>query len=149
MSNLSTVSVFTLGPRESALRRPSTTLWALGMTVVLVVEVVTPSAGATWVGFGLCALYGAQAGWRNRLGAVLWAPLANWMVAALPLVVASMVHDGVLRGFFSGVVLVTFGWIGIAAAEVMWMGLVAVTVRALRPRREPSVTLFGPDGQEH
>lgn len=142
------MSIFGYGARDSALRRPFTALWALGMTVVLVFEVVAPSAAVTWAGFGLCALYGAQAGWRNRLGAVLWAPLANWMVAALPLVVASMIHDGVLRGFVWGIILVTLGWVGIALVEVMWMGLVAVTVRAIRLQRNRSETVIGPDGQE-
>lgn len=119
--------------------------WSLVMAVVLVVEVVAPSATVTWAGFGVSALLGAYLGARRRVGTVLWAPVVGWMFAALPLVVACMVHFGVLKGFLIGVLLVTVGWVGIGFGEVLWIGLVALAVRSVVGRgRARSVEYFSP-----
>lgn len=124
-------------------------LWSLVMAVVLVLEVVAPSATITWIGFLATALLGVYLGVNGRVGTVLVAPLVSWLFAAFPLVVATMVHFGVLKGFFYGVLLVTFGWIGIGFCEVVWLGLVAVVSRALsRGRHERPVVVFGPGEDE-
>lgn len=119
-------------------------LWSLAMAVVLVLEVVAPSATVTWMGFIVSALLGIYLGVRGRVGTVLVAPVVSWMFAALPLVIACMVHFGVLKGFFLGLLLVSFGWIGIGFCEVVWLGMVALVARALTGRRHRSVTYFEP-----
>lgn len=137
--------VFTVRDRARAGVSAPLVLWALAMTVVLVLEVVAPSAGATWVGFIVSALLGVYLGAARRVGTVLVAPLVGWLFAALPLVVASMVHFGVLKGFLAGLLLVSVGWVGIAFCEIVWIGLVAMVTRALRgARRDGSVVYFEP-----
>lgn len=110
-------------------------LWAVVMAVVLVMEIVASSARVTTVGLLATALLGIWLGWRRRGGAVFVAPIASWMVAWLPMMIAAMVHDGVVKGFIYGLVVVTIGWIGIGFVEFVWLGLVTMLVRALRGRR--------------
>lgn len=110
-------------------------LWAVVMAVVLVREIVAASARVTTVGLLATALLGIWLGWRRRGGAVFAAPFVSWMVAWLPMMIAAMVHDGVVKGFFVGFVLVTVGWIGIGFVEFVWLGLVTSLVRALRGGR--------------
>jgi hypothetical protein len=120
-------------------------LWSLAMTVVLFIEVVAPSATITWLGFGISALLGIYLGWRRRLGAVMVAPMVSWLFAWFPLVVACMIHFGVLKGFLVGLLMITFGWIGIGFVEFAWLGMVALLVRAIRGTAAPeSVVILGP-----
>jgi hypothetical protein len=123
------------------------TLWALVMTVVLVLDVVAPSARVTTVGFVVTALLGASLGWRRRFGAVFYAPIVSWLFAWFPLMIASMVHDGILKGFFDGLLLISVGWIGIGFVEFVWLAMVTIVVRALRGGRndaEPVVVIDPP-----
>jgi hypothetical protein len=57
-----------------------------------------------------------------------------------------MVHFGVLKGFFLGLLIITVGWIGIGFVEFAWLAMVAVLVRSIRgtPRDEP-VVIIDPD----
>jgi hypothetical protein len=124
------------------------TLWALSMDVVLWLSIVSPSAGVTVAGFALTALLGVYLGWRHRLGAVFAAPLVSWLFAWFPMEIASMVHFGVLKGFFVGLVIITIGWFAIGFVEFVWLGMVAALVRQLRGRnRDDTVVLFGPDDE--
>jgi hypothetical protein len=121
-------------------------LWALLMTVVLFIEVVAPSATVTWLGFGVSALLGVYLGWQRRVGAVFVAPLVSWLFAWFPLEVACMIHFGILKGFFVGLLTITFGWIGIGFVELVWMGMVALLVKAIRGSSgRDSVVIMGPD----
>ncbi len=110
-------------------------LWAVVMAIVLVMEVLGSSPRATTLGLVATALLGVWLGWRRRGGAVFVAPFVSWMVAWLPMMIAAIVHDGVVKGFFVGLVLVTVGWIGIGFVEFVWLGLVTMLVRALRGAR--------------
>lgn len=125
-------------------------LWALAMTVVLFIGVVAPSATDTVVGFGLTALLGAYFGWRRRMGAVFAAPLVNWLFAWFPMEIACMIHFGILKGFFLGLLVITVGWIAIGFVEFVWMWMVAALFRSLhRPsgRDDDSVIIIDPDGR--
>jgi len=123
-------------------------LWALMMTIVLVYEVVAPSARVTTAGFVVTALLGVWLGWHRRVGAVLAAPMVSWLFAWFPLMIASMVHVGILKGFFTGLLLVSVGWIGIGFIEFVWLGMVTLVVRAMRGRdSDPEVVIFDPDGR--
>lgn len=121
-------------------------LWALAMTVILFLEVVAPSARVTLSGFGVSALLGIYLGWRRQLGAVVAAPFVSWLFAWFPLEVAAMIHFGILKGFFLGLLIITFGWIGIGFVEFVWLGMVALLVRAIRgSSSDESVIIIEPD----
>jgi hypothetical protein len=122
-------------------------LWALAMTVILFMEVVARSFGVTLCGFGVTALLGIYLGSRRRFGAVVAAPFVSWLFAWFPMEIACMIHFGVLKGFLLGLLVVTFGWIGIGFVEFAWLGMVALLVRSLRGSRDDSVIIFGPDEQ--
>ncbi|HQU26635.1 MAG TPA: hypothetical protein PLS29_06340 [Acidimicrobiales bacterium] len=120
-------------------------LWAIAMAVVLVREVVAPSPSDVVYGALASALLGAYLGVRRRVGTVLIAPLVSWLFAAPPLLIASMVHSGVVKGFLLGVLLVTFGWVGVALSEVVVVGLVALAARVISGgRRERPIVYFEP-----
>ncbi len=120
--------------------------WAIAMTVILFMSIVTPSATVTIVGFALTALLGIVLGWRRRFGAVIAAPFVSWMFAWFPMEIASMIHFGILKGFLLGLLIITFGWIGIGFVEFAWLAMVSLLVRSLRgaPREEP-VVVIDPD----
>jgi hypothetical protein len=120
-------------------------LWAIAMTVILFIEVVAPSYGVTLTGFGVSALLGIYLGWRRRLGAVVAAPFVSWLFAWFPMEIACMIHFGVLKGFLLGLLVITFGWIGIGFVEFAWLAMVALLVRSLRGSRGDPVVIFGPD----
>jgi hypothetical protein len=123
-------------------------LWAIAMTVVLFIDVVAPSAVDTVVGFAVSAVLGAYLGWRRRMGAVVVAPFVNWLFAWLPMEIACMIHFGILKGFLLGLVIITFGWIGIGFVEVVWIAMVATVFRSIhRPsgRDDDSVIIIDPD----
>ena len=101
-----------------------------------------------WVGVAVTAVLGLYLGWQRRVAAVLVAPLVSWLFAWFPLVVAAMIHDGVGRGLFAGLFLVTIGWIGIALVEMLGLAAVVFVVRLVHagPRRsEPDVVIYGPE----
>ncbi len=133
--------------RERARDNVSTpmVLWALAMTVVLFLDVVTPSASVTVSGFAVSAVLGIFLGWRRRVGAVFVAPLVSWLFAWFPMEVACMIHFGILKGFFLGLVIITVGWIGIGFVEFAWLAMVALLVRSLRGSRGESVVILDPE----
>ncbi len=121
-------------------------VWAIAMTVILFLSIVSPSATITIIGFALTALLGIVLGWRRRFGAVIAAPFVSWFFAWFPMEIASMIHFGILKGFLLGLVIITFGWIAIGFIEFVWLAMVALLVRSLRgtPRDEP-VVIIEPD----
>ena len=122
-------------------------LWAIVMMVVFFMGVVAPSAGVTTTGFAVSAVLGIYLGWRRRVAAVMIAPFVSWLFAWFPMEIACMIHFGILKGFLIGLLTITFGWIGIAFVEVVWLGMVAILVRALRGGpRSPDVVIIDPDG---
>ena len=125
-------------------------LWATIMAVVLFMleSHVGPQGRAAWLGVLASVAFGLYLGWQRRLGAILLAPLVSWLFAWFPLVIASMIHNGIGKGFFVALFLVTFGWIGIGLMELVGLGAVAFAVSLVRgsaPPSEPDVVIFGPD----
>ena len=125
-------------------------LWAAIMAVVLFMleSHVGPQGRAAWLGVSASVFLGLYLGWQRRLGAILVAPLVSWLFAWFPLVIASMIHNGIGKGFFVALFLVTFGWIGIGLLELFGLGAVAFAVSLVRgsaPPSEPDVVIFGPD----
>jgi hypothetical protein len=94
--------------------------------------IVKASTSVTVAGFAITALLGVVLGWRRRFGAVIAAPFVSWFFAWLPMEIASMVHFGILKGFFLGLLIITFGWIGIGFVEFAWLAIVTLLVRSLR-----------------
>ncbi len=119
--------------------------WTLVMAVVLALGEARPSGrGADLVvGVVASALLGVVLGWRRRLGAAFAAPLLSWLVAWLPLVIASMVRHGLLGGLVTGIVTVTVGWVVIGGGELAVVGGVALLVSRVR-RDGPRVVIYGP-----
>jgi hypothetical protein len=129
-------------------------LWSLVIAVVLFMfqARLGSRTSVTWVGVGATGLFGAYLGWHRRVAAVFVAPIVSWFVAWFPLVVASMVHDGFLKGLVVGFFWITIGWFLIGLMEFVGLFLVASFVRTLRGStgpREPDVVLFGPSGDGH
>ncbi len=124
-------------------------LWALVMAVVIFLDESrwTSTGTTTWAGVGAVVLFGLYLGWRRRAAAVLVAPFVSWFFAWPLLWAAAMIHDGVVKGFFIGLFLVTVGWLGIGLAEFLGLGVVAVLVRWARGagRRGPDVVIIRPD----
>ncbi len=63
---------------------------------------------------------------------VIAAPFIGWLFAWFPMEIACMIHFGILKGFFLGLLVITFGWVGIGFVQLAWLSLVAVIVRSLR-----------------
>jgi hypothetical protein len=124
--------VFTVRERARGNVSTPVVLWALAMTVVLFIDVVNPSALVTISGFAITALLGALLGWRRRMGTVIAAPFISWLFAWFPMEIACMIHFGILKGFLLGLLIITFGWIGIGFVELAWLAMVALFVRSLR-----------------
>ena len=124
--------VFTVRERARGNISTPVVLWALAMTVVLFIDVVNPSALVTISGFAITALLGALLGWRRRMGTVIAAPFISWLFAWFPMEIACMIHFGILKGFLLGLLIITFGWIGIGFVELAWLAMVALFVRSLR-----------------
>jgi hypothetical protein len=60
--------------------------------------------------------------------------------------IACMIHFGVLKGFFLGLLVITFGWAGIGFVEFVWISMVALLVRALRgTSRDEPVVIIDPE----
>jgi hypothetical protein len=126
-------------------------VWAIVMALTLfMLEARLGSRSLFWViGIGSTAMFGAYLGLRRRTAAAFVAPLVSWLVAWFPLVIAAMIHDGLLKGLFVGAFLITIGWIGIGLLEFLWLFSVALFFRKLRSssiREEPDVMVFGPQG---
>ena len=129
-------------------------LWAAVMAVVLFMleSHLGPQGRAAGLGVLASVAFGLYLGWQRRLGAILVAPLVSWLFAWFPLVIASMIHNGIGKGFFVALFLVTFGWIGIGLLELFGLGLVAFAVSLVRGSAapaEPDVVIFGPDDPPH
>ncbi len=138
--------VFTVRERARGNVSTPVVLWALAMTVVLFIEVVNPSALVTISGFAITALLGALLGWRRRMGTVVVAPFVGWLFAWFPMEIACMIHFGILKGFLLGLLIVTFGWIGIGFVELAWLAMVAFFVRSLRgAQSDDRVVIIDPD----
>jgi hypothetical protein len=60
--------------------------------------------------------------------------------------IASMIHFGIVKGFFLGLLIITFGWIGIGFLEFASLAIVSLLVRSLRgtPQDEP-VEIIDPE----
>lgn len=141
--------IFTVRDRAKSSVTAPMVCWALAMTPVLFIGVVAPSATDTIAGFAVSALLGIYLGWKRRMGTVVVAPLVNWLFAWFPMEIASMIHFGILKGFLLGLVIITFGWVGIGFVEVAWIGMVALLVRSLhgssRSRDDDSVIIIDPE----
>jgi hypothetical protein len=124
--------VFSVRERARGSVSTPVVLWAIAMTVVLFIEVVNPSATITIIGFVITGLLGALLGWRRRMGTVIAAPFIGWFFAWFPMEIACMIHFGILKGFLFGLLIITFGWVGIGFVELAWLAIVAGTVRSLR-----------------
>ncbi len=121
-------------------------LWATAMTVILFMEVVASSATVTLSGFAVTALFGVYLGWRRRIGAIVVAPFVSWLFAWFPMEIACMIHFGILKGFLLGLLIITFGWIGIGFVEFAWLAMVAFLVRAIRrPSRDDPIVIIEPE----
>jgi len=121
-------------------------LWALAMTVILFMEVVDPSAWLMVSGFVITGLLGALLGWRRRMGTVIAAPFIGWLFAWFPMEIACMIHFGILKGFLLGLLIITFGWVGIGFVELAWLAMVAGVVRSLRGApSEDGVVIIDPE----
>jgi len=125
-------------------------LWSIVMAAVLFLHEARwgVRSDVVWSGVGATLLFGAYLGWRRRVAAVFVAPIISWMFAWIPLLIASMIRDGFLRGFFAGVFWVTIGWMLIAFLEFVGLFFSSLVVRAIRPGgrgRGPDVVVFGPN----
>ncbi len=137
--------VVRLGERTRAGVSGPLVLWAIAMAVVLVAGVVAPTPYEVVYGALVSTPLGIYLGARRRVGTVLVAPLVSWLVAAGPLVVAWMVHAGVVKGFLLGVLYVSVGWVGVGLSEVVFVGFVALGARAVAGgRRDRAVAYFEP-----
>jgi hypothetical protein len=93
-------------------------------------------------------LLGFYLGWMRRGGAVFLAPIASWFFAWPPLWLATMIHEGFIKGLFKGLFLITFGWIIIGGAQFAVLIVTSSAVRLVRGNRnqsESDVVIFGPD----
>ena len=121
-------------------------LWAGVMAVVLFLAEVGASNAreASWIGLAATALLGVWLGWTRRFPTVFVAPLVSWLVAAVPLLVAAIIHHGPFTGIWVGLATVTVGWIGIGGAEFLWLVLVAGAVRLVRGPGAGATTIIDP-----
>ena len=125
-------------------------LWALLMAVLMFCfEAGIGSRGAVVsTGVFITLLLGAYLGWQRRSGTTFFAPLISWFFAWPPLLVASMIHEGLIKGLVKGLLLVTFGWTVIGGAEFMVLIMTSSVVQSLRSKSgpsEPDVVVFGPN----
>lgn len=119
--------------------------YALLMAVIFAWAILGANGPATLAGFIVSAVTGLFLGWRRRAAAVVVAPAISWFFGALPILVASMIHGGVVSGFFHGLFLDTVGWLAIAFAEFVTLGFFAFLGRVLRGRpREGDVIITPP-----
>jgi hypothetical protein len=84
------------------------------------------------IGFGICVLFGFFLGWQRRSAALFAAPMVSWFFGWFPVLVASMIHWGVIKGFLLGMLFDTFGWVLIAFSEIVLLGAGALVARLFR-----------------
>jgi hypothetical protein len=137
--------VFTVRERARGNVSTPVILWAIAMTVVLFVEVVNSSTLVTVSGFVITALLGALLGWRRRMGTVIAAPFIGWLFAWFPMEIACMIHFGILKGFLLGLLVITFGWMGIGFVELACLAMAAIVVRSLRGALDDRVVIIDPE----
>lgn len=102
-------------------------------------------------GLLITVLLGIYLGWQRRSGAVFFAPIVSWFFAWPPLWLATIIHEGFIKGLFKGFFLVTFGWALIGGAEFVVLFLTSSAVRLLRSMRNtsgPDVVVFGPEDHQ-
>ena len=105
----------------------------------------------SYAGFIITVALGIYLGWQRRSGTVFIAPLISWIIAWPPLLLATMIHEGFIKGFFKGLFLITFGWIAIGGGELLLLFVTSSLIRIIRgPRKnvETDVVIFGPDGTQ-
>lgn len=125
------------------------TLWAVTVAVVLVADVLSTSATPDVVGVVATALLGAYLGWRQRRGVIFFAPLLSWVVAVGPVLVASLIHDGLVAGVVSAALMMSVGWFVVGAVEVVILAVAAGVVHALRHgSRRNEVVIISPGERE-
>ena len=91
-------------------------------------------------------LYAAYLGWNRRMGVVFFAPLVSWMFGWFPLIIGEMVRDGIVKGFFWGILLATFGWILFGFLEFVALFTVALPFRIATSyfHHDATFTIKGP-----
>jgi hypothetical protein len=144
MSNL----LFRVNPKGKVSRPVA--LWAMLMAVALFCFEANIGDRGTSRNAGLLitVLLGFYLGWQRRGGAVFFAPIASWFFAWPPLWLATMIHEGFVKGLFKGLFLITFGWFIIGGAQFIVLFTSSSIVRLLRGGRNnsgPEVVIFGPD----
>jgi hypothetical protein len=110
----------------------ATAAWSVTMAVsIFAIRADTARASFELVAVLATFLLGAYLGWHRRTGVVLLAPVASWLFAWFPLLVAEMIRDGFLRGLFVGLFLDTIGWIAIGGAEFLALLAIALPFRVV------------------
>ena len=144
MSNL----LIRINPRGRVTRPVA--LWAMVMAICLFCFEANIGNRAIFLDTALLVtvLLGFYLGWMRRSGTVFFAPIASWFFAWPPLWLATMIHEGFIKGLFKGLFLITFGWIIIGGAEFIVLFTTSTIVRMLRGRKRDNaseVVIFGPD----
>ena len=79
---------------------------------------------------------------------MFFAPIASWFFAWPALWLATMIHEGFIKGLFKALFLITIGWFIIGGAQFIVLFTSSSIVRLLRGGRNnsgPDVVIFGPD----
>jgi len=144
MSNL----LIRVNPRGKVSRPVA--LWAMLMAVALFCFEANIGDRGTSSNAGLLitVLLGIYLGWQRSGGAVFFAPIASWFFAWPALWLATMIHEGFIKGLFKGLFLITIGWFIIGGAQFIVLFTSSSIVRLLRGGRNnsgPDVVIFGPD----
>ena len=126
------------------------TLWAMVMAICLFCFEANIGNRGTFrnVALLVTVILGIYLGWMRRSGTVFFAPIVSWFFACPPLWLATMIHEGFIRGLFKGLFLITFGWVLIGGAEFVVLLVSSSVVRLFRGRAihsRPDVVVFGPN----
>ena len=105
--------------------------------------------GRSFFGWALVigtVVYAAYLGWHRRVGVIFAAPVASWLFAWFPIIVAEMIRDGFFRGFFVGLAIDTVGWLAVGTAEVAALLVISFPFRlvARANHRDSVVTIKNP-----
>lgn len=98
------------------------------------------------IGIALCILFGFFLGWQRRSAALFAAPMVSWFFGWFPILVASMIYWGVIKGFLLGMLIDTFGWFVVGSVQILLLGIGAIVGRIIHggaPTVE--VTIKGPN----
>jgi len=94
------------------------------------------------IGIGVCVLFGFFLGWQRRSAALFAAPMVSWFFGWFPVLIASMIYWGVIKGFLLGMLIDTFGWFVVAFMQILLLGVGAVVARIFRGgQKTVSVTI--------